>query len=108
MTTMSEDEEFERHFAALREKFRERLPDYHSDLVRARSGFLGSGEEGVRDIRRVAHTLAGAAGTFGFPEIGEAAVEVETSADAVLSGAEGREAVIGPLRQLIKELELSL
>jgi HPt (histidine-containing phosphotransfer) domain-containing protein len=105
---MSEDEEFEQQMAGLRETFRSRLPDYHANLVRARSAFISSGEEGVRELRKMAHALAGAAGTFGFPEIGDVAMEVEATADAVLSGDESREAVIGPLRQLIKEVELSL
>jgi HPt (histidine-containing phosphotransfer) domain-containing protein len=105
---MTDEKEFEEHFGRLRESFRARLPDYQASLVKARSGFIASGADGVREIRKVAHTLAGAAGTFGFPEIGEVALEVEVAADAVLSGEDTREAVIGPLRQLIREIELSL
>jgi HPt (histidine-containing phosphotransfer) domain-containing protein len=105
---MSEDADFEAHFARLREAFRSRLPDYRADLVRIRSAFHASGEGGLRDLRAVAHSLAGAAGTFGFPEIGEIALELETAADKSLSGDAGREAVTGPLRRLIREIELSL
>jgi periplasmic divalent cation tolerance protein len=105
---MSDDAEYADHLAALRETFRSRLPDYHASFVKARSSFLTSGEEGLSELRRLAHTIAGAAGTFGFPEISETALEVEVACDAALAGEEPREAATGPLRQLIREIELSL
>lgn len=103
-----EDESEDEHFAALRETFRARLPGYHESLVAAQRAFLTSGDEGVRDLRKIAHTLAGAAGTFGFPEIGEIALDLEQAADAALAGEGTRADLIGPLRQLIREIDLSL
>ena len=103
-----EDEDFEATFASLRETFRANLSDYHASLARVRSAFHNSGDDGVRDLKSLAHSLAGSAGTFGFPEIGEVAFEVEAAADAALAREDSREAVIGPLRQLIREIELSL
>ena len=104
---MTDDADFDAQLASLRETFRARLPEYHAGLVKARSEFLTSGEEGLRQIRRLAHTLAGAAGTFGFQEITDLALDLEATVDASLAG-EPREAVTTPMRQLIREIELSL
>lgn len=58
--------------AALREKFRLRSA---GDLARLRD--LVQGDLGASDLRHLVHSLAGAAGTFGFPALSEAAVLID-------------------------------
>ena len=100
---------FESHFAALRDRFTTRLSGYRERLSRARASFVSHADpDSVAELKRISHELAGAAGVFGFPEIGDAALVLERAADAVLQDGEDRAAVIAPLRQLIREVELSL
>lgn len=54
--------------AALREKFRARSAN---DLTRLKT--LVEGDLLSKDLRHLAHSLSGAAGTFGFPALSEAA-----------------------------------
>ena len=49
---MTDDVDFDAQLASLRETFRARLPEYHAGLVKARSEFLTSGEEGLRQLIR--------------------------------------------------------
>ena len=62
----------------------------------------------VRRLKMLAHDLAGSAGTFGPADVSEAAAELEAAADHVLANAAERDAVIAPLRRLIREVELAL
>ncbi|HEX2135366.1 MAG TPA: Hpt domain-containing protein [Microvirga sp.] len=103
------DEPFERHFAALRDRFSTRLCAYREQLDRARTDFVnGAGPESIRELKRISHELAGASGVFGFAELGEAALALERAADAALQDGRERKAVIAPLRQLMRELALSV
>jgi HPt (histidine-containing phosphotransfer) domain-containing protein len=103
------DDHFERQFAALRDRFRVRLVDYRELLVDAQNLYVSSRDnEVVRRVKRIAHELAGASGTFGFPDLGELAADLEAAADSVLQGRKERNAVAPPLRQLLRELELTL
>ena len=105
---MNEDS-FETHFAALRDRFSTRLSGYRERLNRARVSFVSSADhDAILELKRISHELAGAAGVFGFPEIGDAALILERAAEAVLDGGQDRTAIIAPLRQLIREVELSL
>lgn len=58
--------------AALRAKFRARSA---TDLVRLR--VLVQGDPASADLRHLVHSLAGAAGTFGFPALSEAAALID-------------------------------
>lgn len=58
--------------AALREKFRARSAN---DLIRLRT--LVQGDLLSTELRHLAHSLAGAAGTFGFPALSEAAALID-------------------------------
>jgi HPt (histidine-containing phosphotransfer) domain-containing protein len=105
---MTDQHEFEAHFGALREKFRERLTSYRERLIEGLTLFAKDpSEDAVRKLRSVAHELAGAGGTFGYPELSELASELEGAADRVLAGDDRPASMIGPLRQLIREVELS-
>src|SRR4029453_12440329 len=76
------DDHFERQFAALRDRFRVRLVDYRELLVDAQNLYVSSRDnEVVRRVKRIAHELAGASGTFGFPDLGELAADLEAAAD---------------------------
>ena len=61
----------------LRRLYREALVARIDALQVARQAFLAGDQEGVDSIRRLAHTLKGSGGTYGFPEITEAAEALE-------------------------------
>jgi HPt (histidine-containing phosphotransfer) domain-containing protein len=63
--------------APLRQKFRARSAD---DLTRLR---LLLEENDAAELRRLAHGIAGAAGTFGFPALSKAAIVID---DAYVAG----------------------
>ncbi len=58
--------------APLRERFRKRAAD---DLVRLR--VLAAGDPASNELRMLAHNMAGAAGTFGYAALSEAAMAVD-------------------------------
>ncbi|TSE03104.1 Hpt domain-containing protein [Mesorhizobium intechi] len=65
-------------FGALQQRFLVRCNDRLAELKAARErGFL-AGKESVDVLVGIAHSLAGAAGTFGFPDISARASELET------------------------------
>jgi HPt (histidine-containing phosphotransfer) domain-containing protein len=106
---MSDEAEFEAHLAILREKFRERLAGYHQNLVTERQALAAAADVAiVPRLKMLAHDLAGSAGTFGHADVSEAAAELEAAADEVLARAVDRDAIIAPLRRLIREVEFAL
>jgi CheY-like chemotaxis protein/HPt (histidine-containing phosphotransfer) domain-containing protein len=67
----------EARLAALKEKMARGLPQ-RADEIDLAVGRLEGGDEAARDeVRRLAHKLRGIAGSYGFPELGELAAEVE-------------------------------
>jgi hypothetical protein len=102
-------EPFETQFAVLRERFSTRLSAYQKRLRAARMNFVsGNGDAGIHDLKRISHELAGAAGAFDFVEIGEAALALEQAADDALAGIRDRNAIIAPLRELMREIDLAI
>jgi len=67
--------DFEERLEALRHAFRRRAAEEHGRLVET----LAAGD--FEAVRTIAHSLAGAGGVFGFPEISEAAGAVEDADD---------------------------
>lgn len=87
---------------ALRTWYRERLPVRIAALEAAREELDRSGAEAVGSILRLAHTLRGSGGTYGFPEVTEAARYVEEStADNLRSALSG---LIETLREVVKDV----
>ena len=74
--------------AALTEEFRQGMP---ARVARIREGVVAwrdRGEAGgLDDAERAAHSLAGAAGSFGFPKVGEAARQLERLLESAQAGA---------------------
>jgi hypothetical protein len=106
---MNEDDEFEAHLGLLRERFRERLSEYRDRLVEARNLYARSADgDVIRRLKAISHELAGAGGTFGYPELSDLAAELEAAADLALQDTGTRGEVVAPLRQLIREIELTL
>ena len=102
-------EPFEAHFAVLRERFSIRLSSYQKRLGNARMTFVsGRDDDGILELKRISHELAGAAGAFDFLDIGEAALALERAADDVLLRVQDRNAIIAPLRALMREIDLSI
>lgn len=104
---MSGKSDFDLSFAALREKFRERLAVYGQDLAAERQAFaIAPTADTILRLRALAHTLAGSAGTFGHADVSDAASALEHAAAEVLGGADAT-VIIAPLRRLIREVELA-
>ncbi len=61
---------------ALQQHYREALPARIDALETARRSHIDGDAEAAESIKRVAHTLKGSGGTYGFPEITDAAEAV--------------------------------
>jgi len=88
-------------FAPLRQRFLARCADQLAELRAAREGAPLPGND---PLIRLAHSLAGAAGTFGFPEISVRASALET---LLVEQADGG-AIGTALDALIAEIERAL
>jgi HPt (histidine-containing phosphotransfer) domain-containing protein len=77
-------EEFLRFLESQRLEYRQMLPAKLAELQSAWGSLAaaGSGEDTWVVLERMAHNLAGSAGTFGFSEIGEAAKLLERAIQA--------------------------
>ena len=66
-------------------------------------------EEAIAELRKVAHSLAGGAGTFGYPGIGQRARALEERIDILTAAEAGQIAVLaGLLDRLRLELRLAI
>ena len=86
-------------------RFRARLID-----DRARLGVLTAAAPGAAErenLERLAHQLAGAAGTFGFVEIGDLAIALEDELIAVRQGDTGM-ARVARVQRMIADLQRAL
>ncbi|MFC5344416.1 Hpt domain-containing protein [Brevundimonas staleyi] len=81
--------------APLRERFRKRAAD---DLARLR--VLMTEDLGADELRRLAHNIAGAAGTFGYPALSAAAMAVD---DEYVAGRTPNAEHLGLLEQRLAE-----
>jgi len=91
------DLEARRQIEALQELFRPHLADRVREIEAAwealqvdGDGTRPAGEPPLRRFYRLAHSLAGTAGSFGYPAVGTAARELERHLHALLP-AEGQE-----------------
>ena len=102
-------QDLDAQLAVIRDRFRGRLPGYRDRLQEAQKGFeRGAGSVDVSSVKRLAHEIAGTAGTLGFTAIGRAAIAVETGADSVLAGSALADSLREPLERLIREIELEI
>jgi len=73
--------------ATLTEEFRQGIP---ARIARIREGIAAWRDQheaaGLDDAERAAHSLAGAAGSFGFPKVGEAARQLERLLESAQAG----------------------
>lgn len=93
---------FSEKLVELRRQFAARLVediDTLGALIPVRGGDMPP--QTREDIRRIAHRLAGAAGTFSFSQLTEPAVELE---QGILDGRDGR-AIAGLVNSLCKDIE---
>lgn len=85
MSEADRQDEFGARLAILGDRFRERTLADAGELERLGEALGRGGGPGVReDIRRIAHRLSGAAGTFGFPDLSKAAGDLE---DLIVNGS---------------------
>lgn len=88
---------FDDRMARLRERFLARAGEDRLALLEA------SAAGDAAAVRRVVHGLAGAGGTFGFPEVSEAAQRVEDALDEGAS-AEGVQPLCLELAEQLSQL----
>lgn len=84
--TLAADLEVAKALSELRQRFARKLPDT-LQAITALFESLSAGSWApapVIDLHRMAHSLAGTAGTFGLPEVSHAARRLETSLQALL------------------------
>ncbi|MFN3932130.1 MAG: Hpt domain-containing protein [Brevundimonas sp.] len=82
--------------AALRERFRARTVADRVELER-----LAGGDPTGEDLRRLVHNLAGAAGTFGYGALSQAAAEID---DQMAAGRPAEAASLDRLKQKLDEV----
>lgn len=81
--------------APLRERFRARIRADRAELET-----LKQGNTRCEELRRLVHNLAGAAGTFGFGELSQAAIEID---DQMASGLAADPASLERLTERLDE-----
>ena len=92
--------------AVLIRDFAVALPDRMAEMARHWDAAAAGSLDALDEARRVAHKVAGSAGTFGFPEIGEASSVVEEAMETALtSGAPLSAADISRISGLITRLK---
>lgn len=95
----AKESDFDLHMAALRRRFAAGLPATMSKIEQAWVAAAGGCERGPwEEIAHLAHDLAGSAGSFGLPAVGDAARELEESvrthlASGVPIGGKARAAI---------------
>ena len=87
---MSDDrEELDQALAEMRGEYAAALPEKLA-CIESLWGEIGAGAPKDEDLLRVVHSIAGAAGTFGLAEVGDAALHLEealtASRDSALIG----------------------
>jgi HPt (histidine-containing phosphotransfer) domain-containing protein len=87
--------DFDAKLAALQTRFRVRAGDEAVRLI----GALAAGDRA--ELLRTSHAIAGSAGMFDFPALGEAALAVEAAIDA----EDSDEQLAAPAGRLIAALE---
>lgn len=81
-------EELEAAIRALGQLFVSKLPTKLAEIASANAAFLdnASDKDNVALLHRLLHTMAGSAGTFGFPEIGRKARGLESQLKSLMHG----------------------
>lgn len=91
----------EAHLERLRSRFVERAGEQMKDLRQRRAPEALADEDHRRALRGLAHSLAGAGGSFGFPALSERAAALEAALDSGAAPAE----VAGRVGDLLDELD---
>ncbi|MER0236523.1 Hpt domain-containing protein [Fulvimarina sp. MAC8] len=89
MTTSQPTEQFQTRMAALNDKFRERSMEQYHHLVSLTETKSPAVDE-LEAIRKIAHSLAGSAGLFGYDKVARQAATVE---DEILAKADSNTVV---------------
>ncbi len=95
-----DDPELRRYFAG-------RLPDRLAEVEEARDATRAAGWKGgpLRTFHRLAHSLAGAGATFGFPEVSDLARRLEVLLESALGeGKPPEEAAVNGCLEGLRDL----
>jgi CheY-like chemotaxis protein len=92
--------------SALRGVFKRRIKSDAALLLPWRTSLAASADpDTLREIRRIAHSLAGAAGLFGLSQIGDDAAAIEDAVIAKLRGYGTQEDIAHALERLLVNVE---
>jgi HPt (histidine-containing phosphotransfer) domain-containing protein len=112
---MDVDPEARRQIEELRELFRphlaERVREIEAAWESVRAGGAGgdiADPDALKRLHRLAHSLSGAAGTFGYPEVGIAARALERGLERWLPGKTGGMVEIPEITEIIVPLLATL
>ena len=103
-------EELEKRLAALREAFRDELPQRLDDISTAWRVLQESGwnDENAETLERLAHSLAGAGATFGLASISEASRALERAVEALRAGEAPSDDALVPIADLLAVLSSAI
>jgi chemotaxis protein histidine kinase CheA len=104
MTTPQED--FQRFLDGQRAEYRSALPGKVQEIQQQWAAVVAAADasQALNDLRRLAHSLAGTAGTLGFREVGQAAKALEALLE---EDAEENQPVLSPGLRANVDLALS-
>jgi HPt (histidine-containing phosphotransfer) domain-containing protein len=81
-----------------------RFEKMHEALARCRAG-TADPQAGLTELHRLLHSLAGAAGTFGFGGLGQQAKQIEARVARLLAGGRHSDAELDQLGQALTTLQ---
>jgi CheY-like chemotaxis protein/HPt (histidine-containing phosphotransfer) domain-containing protein len=95
--------------ADLARRYREQLPAKLAEIRRSWDELKASWtRDGAESLHRTLHSMAGAGGTMGLPEVSEAAREVERRMKAILGDPLGRQELIPETETALQRLEAAI
>jgi len=97
---------FQAQLAAMSRQFADQLPSRLAEMQRLMSELQqqGPNPEGLETLHRMAHSLAGSAGSFGLPEVGTAARQLEICLKPVALGEQVFADHLTDMRNLLAQL----
>lgn len=107
MTGPSDD--FLRFLAEQREEYRHGLPKKLDEMERLVSLIGNDPSVDLSGLERLAHSMAGSGGTFGFEELGDAAKALEISVQRLKESGDGATAAqLEDVRAAVRDLKKKL
>lgn len=105
-----EGDDLEARFAAIHDRFRARLRARLEQVrgLRDELSHAPGDEEVLGRVKTLAHNLSGSSGTFGFPQVGVIAAELEAATKIALQQPGAPHRLVEGLDRLAAEIEASV